>query len=73
MAMNVRELVREDREVGVVRDEVGVVAPAVAESHAEPEDHRPDVRTCAHCGDRTRFRLDPLGSWAECTTCGHLA
>jgi hypothetical protein len=73
MAMILRELVREDREVGVVRDEVGAAAPDVAEQHAEPEEDRPDIRTCAHCGDRTTFRLDPLGSWAECTTCGHLA
>jgi hypothetical protein len=73
MAMTLRELVREDPEVAVVRDEVGVIAPDVAEVHAEPDDDRPDVRTCAHCGERTAFRLDPLGSWAECTTCGHLA
>jgi hypothetical protein len=73
VAMILRELVCEDPEVGVVRDEVGVVAPEVAEPHVEPDENRPDVRTCAHCGERTAFRLDPLGSWAECTTCGHLA
>lgn len=32
-----------------------------------------EVRTCANCGARTLFRLDPAGTWFECTACGHLA
>jgi hypothetical protein len=32
----------------------------------------PEVRTCTHCGEHVPFRIDPLGSWAECTVCGHL-
>jgi hypothetical protein len=34
--------------------------------------YRPDVRTCTHCGEHVPFRIDPVGSWAECTACGHL-
>ena len=33
---------------------------------------KPEVRTCTHCGEHVQFRIDPLGSWAECTVCGHL-
>jgi hypothetical protein len=32
-----------------------------------------DIRTCANCGRRTRFHVDPEGNWATCTACGHLA
>ena len=32
-----------------------------------------DIRTCAHCGRRTRFHVDPEGTWATCTSCGQLA
>jgi hypothetical protein len=32
-----------------------------------------DVRTCANCGRRTHFYLDPAGNWYTCTACGHLA
>jgi len=32
----------------------------------------PDVRTCVRCGRHVAFRIDPMGSWAECTACGHL-
>jgi len=32
-----------------------------------------DVRTCANCGAHTLFRLDPVGTWFECSACGHLA
>jgi len=31
------------------------------------------IRTCTHCGERARFRLDPEGTWAICEACGHLA
>ena len=31
------------------------------------------VRTCAQCGERSRFRLDPEGTWAVCETCGRYA
>jgi hypothetical protein len=42
----------------------------------EPEDDLSlglDIRTCANCGEHTLFRLDPAGTWFECTACGHLA
>lgn len=29
------------------------------------------IRSCAHCGKHTMFRLDPEGTWYECTRCGH--
>ena len=32
----------------------------------------PDVRTCVRCGEHAPFMIDPKGSWAECTACGHL-
>lgn len=32
----------------------------------------PQVRTCVRCGEHVPFKIDPLGSWAECTACGHL-
>jgi len=32
-----------------------------------------DIRTCAHCGRRTQFHVDPEGNWATCTACGQLA
>ena len=32
----------------------------------------PEVRTCVRCGEHVAFRIDPMGSWAECTACGHL-
>ena len=32
-----------------------------------------DIRTCANCGRRTHFYLDPAGNWYTCTACGHLA
>jgi hypothetical protein len=32
-----------------------------------------DIRTCAHCGSRTQFHVDPEGNWATCTSCGQLA
>ena len=32
-----------------------------------------DIRTCAHCGRRTQFHVDPEGDWATCTACGQLA
>lgn len=32
-----------------------------------------DIRTCTHCGNHARFRLDPEGTWYACTMCGHFA
>ncbi len=32
----------------------------------------PEVRTCVRCGEHVPFRIDPMGTWAECTACGHL-
>jgi hypothetical protein len=32
----------------------------------------PEVRTCVRCGEHAPFMIDPKGSWAECTACGHL-
>jgi len=31
------------------------------------------VRTCANCGTRAVFRMDPEGSWAVCEVCGRFA
>ena len=31
------------------------------------------IRRCPGCGSTTIFRLDPDGTWYECTRCGHFA
>ena len=45
--------------------------------HGEPEEARPSpghaIRHCPTCGAHTMFRLDPEGTWFECTRCGHYA
>lgn len=33
----------------------------------------PEERTCAHCGQRSVFRLDPDGVWTTCSSCGRYA
>lgn len=45
------------------------------EDHPEPMLHLPghDLRTCAECGERTAFTLDPAGTWFRCTNCGAYA
>jgi hypothetical protein len=42
---------------------------------AEPKLRSPghDLRTCATCGSRTAFTLDPEGTWFRCTRCGEFA
>ena len=42
-----------------------------APSH-QVEAFEPEVRTCVRCGEHVPFMIDPVGSWAECTACGHL-
>jgi hypothetical protein len=32
-----------------------------------------DLRTCATCGSRAAFTLDPEGTWFRCTRCGEYA
>ena len=32
-----------------------------------------DLRTCADCGERTAFTMDPEGTWFRCTSCGAYA
>ncbi|HEV3474844.1 MAG TPA: hypothetical protein VG602_05735 [Actinomycetota bacterium] len=32
-----------------------------------------DLRTCASCGARTAFILDPAGTWFRCSHCGEYA
>jgi hypothetical protein len=32
-----------------------------------------DLRTCADCGERTAFTLDPEGTWFRCSNCGSYA
>ncbi|MBI4260663.1 MAG: hypothetical protein HY658_08870 [Actinobacteria bacterium] len=31
------------------------------------------IRSCSRCGRHTMFRLDPEGTWYECTRCGQYA
>jgi hypothetical protein len=32
-----------------------------------------ELRTCASCGEHSIFKLDPNGTWYECSACGALA
>jgi hypothetical protein len=73
MAMLLKELQREDRERSVARALAGSAGAHLDATHIEATDGDPAVRTCAHCGEHVAFRIDPLGSWAECPVCGHLA
>jgi hypothetical protein len=73
MAMLLKELQQEDRERTVARTLARSVGADVEEIHEVAVEDGPAVRTCAHCGEHVAFRLDPLGSWAECPVCGHLA
>jgi hypothetical protein len=45
--------------------------------YGPPEDPAPSpghaIRQCTHCGRATIFRLDPEGTWFECSRCGHFA
>jgi hypothetical protein len=69
-----QELEREERERTTARHLAGTLRTEAAVVHGdEPIEDGPEVRTCAHCGERVAFRVDPLGSWAECPVCGHLA
>jgi len=73
MAMLLKELQREDRERSVARTLSGSTGADLEAGHIDAADGDPAVRTCAHCGEHVAFRIDPLGSWAECPVCGHLA
>jgi hypothetical protein len=46
-----------------------------SEDHPEPMLRSPghDLRTCAECGQRTAFTLDPAGTWFRCSRCGGYA
>jgi hypothetical protein len=56
----------EDR---VLRDYLRILT---REDHPERMLRSPghDLRTCAECGKRTAFTLDPAGTWFRCTRCG---
>lgn len=42
-------------------------------SHDVVLDHGRQVRTCAHCGERTVFKLEPGGTWYRCASCREYA
>ena len=56
-----------------VRLEAGSQGLGTEQVHAATQADGPEVRTCTHCGEHVAFRIDPLGSWAECPVCGHLS
>ena len=56
-----------------VRLEAGSQGLGTEQVHAGTQADGPEVRTCTHCGEHVAFRIDPLGSWAECPVCGHLS
>lgn len=64
---------REAPEHELARTLAGTMSPESHEPHAPPEEEGPEWRTCTHCGEHVPFRIDPDGSWAECTACGHLS
>jgi hypothetical protein len=68
MALSV-ETLDEDR---VLRDYLRIRTRA---GNADPRLRSPghDLRTCADCGQRTAFTLDPEGTWFRCTSCGSYA
>ena len=45
------------------------------DGHSDPRLRSPghDLRTCAECGHRTAFTLDPEGTWFRCGDCGAYA
>lgn len=50
---------------------------AALKRHGQPEEREPSpghaIRQCVTCGRATIHRLDPDGTWYECTRCGHYA
>jgi len=62
-----------ERELATVNMHLRRLRSVTSEPHFVAHERRPDVRTCAHCGEQVVFRVDPMGSWAECTACGRLA
>jgi hypothetical protein len=64
---------KRDRASEIARELLGGSGAVTTEPAAGAAEYEgPDVRTCTHCGDHVPFRIDPLGSWAECTACGRL-
>jgi hypothetical protein len=47
------------------------------ERYGSPEQEEPSpghaVRHCTHCGKAAIFKLDPEGTWYECSVCGEYA
>jgi hypothetical protein len=77
MATAIRELRRPSPRAE--RDDLLSRYRAALARYGDPEAERrdlppgTDVRTCASCGERTTFRVDPAGGWAECAACGAIA
>ena len=56
------------------RDEDDLLARYLrARSTDSPRSETDGIRTCTHCGERARFRIDPDGSWGMCARCGAYA
>jgi hypothetical protein len=75
MATRLQERISEkrDRASEVARELLGSSRRVATEPAADGAGYDgPDVRTCTLCGKHVPFRIDPLGSWAECTACGRL-
>lgn len=64
---------REEREMAAARSLAGTRPEALHGAHDPSSEDGPEVRTCTHCGEHLAFRIDPVGSWAECPVCGHLS
>lgn len=69
--MILRERIMKRNPSDVARELLGNSGVATTDP-ALAGDDGPDARTCTHCGEHVPFRIDPLGSWAECTSCGRL-
>jgi hypothetical protein len=60
-------------EDGVPRGNLRVLEPEEDANATRVRSPGHDLRTCAACGARTVFTLDPAGTWFRCSRCGEYA
>lgn len=70
--MTMAVLSRDTRRVRAAEIAFGRLQTSTLTRPSHQEAFEPEVRTCVRCGEHVPFMIDPVGSWAECTACGHL-
>ena len=70
--MTLAVLSRDTRRVRAAEIAFGRPRTTSAPTSDQVEAFEPEVRTGVRCGEHVPFMIDPVGSWAECTACGHL-